>query len=639
MKKVFAVLLIVSLLVMPGIAASGETEKDEEYVITATRIETPTAKTASSLTVISGQEIENKQEASVLEALRGQPGLNVVQAGGPGAQTAVFLRGAKSEHTLVLIDGIEMNNPITPGRNFDFAHLTTDNIERIEIIRGPQSTLYGSDAIGGVINIITKKGKGKPRFGFSAEGGSFNTFREQAGFSFGNNLANCSLSVSRFDSGGISAADEKDAGNTENDGYGNTSVSMRAGVTPSEFLEFEFFLRAVNADADLDNYGGAYGDDPNYVQSFTQRFIKGQARLSLFDDLWEQQVGISFSRYETKDDNPTDAAHPVDLVKSNYQGSLKKLDWQHNLYLCQTNTLIFGIELEEEKGKFDYYSESVWGPYLVQFSSRRAQTNGYYVQDQVTLWDRWITTLGLRVDDHDRFGSETTYRLTSAYLIPKTGTKVKATYGTGFKAPSLYQLYSQFGDENLAPEQSTGWDAGLEQSFCKKRLNFGLTYFKNDFKNLIDFDSLSFSYKNIAKAESEGVEFYASARPTKQLTLTANYTYTKARDKTTGQALIRRPQNKYALGLNYHFLGRGNVTLDIIHVGRRPDKFFDNVTYATTDVTLDAYTLVNVAASYDISKRFRVFGRIGNLLDEHYEEVAGFGTEGLSVLLGLKASF
>jgi len=642
MKKIIATLLVASLLALPRVAGAKEvetsqTETTDTFVITAIRIEIPTKEVASSLTVISSQDIENQQKATVLEVLRGLPGLDVVQAGGPGGQTAIFLRGAKSEHTLVLIDGMEMNNPITPGRSFDFAHLTADNIERIEIIRGPQSTLYGSDAIGGVINIITKKGKGKPRLSFSAEAGTYNTFEEKLGFSFGNKLANCSLSVSRLDTDGISAASKDLAGNDEKDGYQNTSISARLGLTPAESFEFDLFLRTFDARADLDNFGGASGDDPNYIEKVKQLFVKAQARVTLFNDLWEQRMGFSLSRHETRDDNPIDADHPADLVQSTYIGDIVKWDWQHNIYLHDTNTFTFGVELEEEKGKFEFYSESIFGPFTTVFNTRKAQTNGFYLQDHIKLWNRWITTLGVRQDKHSTFGSKTTFRLASACLFPEAGTKLKATYGTGFKAPTLYQLFSQFGNENLAAEKSVGWDVGFEQSFFKNTINFGITYFQNVIKNLIEFDGASFSYKNISEAETKGLEVNASVRPTKSLTITANYTNTDAKDKTNNEALIRRPKNKYSLGVNHNFLRKGNVNLGVVHVGDRPDKFFDPVTYVTTDVTLDAYTLLNLAMSYNICKHFQVFGRVENLLSEKYEEVKGYGSPGTTIMVGVKA--
>ena len=612
-------------------------EKTEEIVITATRIETASREVGSSITVITNQQIEERQNTTVLEVLRTVPAVDVVRSGGPGGQTSVFIRGAKSEHTLVLIDGIEMNDPITPGRSYDFANLTTDNIERIEIIRGPQSTLYGSDAIGGVINIITKRGKGKPRGFMSAEGGSFNTFTEKAGVSGGNQWANYSLGISRWDTDGISAANEKD-GNHEKDGYENTSISTRLGVTPAENLDTDFILRYINAKADIDNSGGVGGDDPNNKADSEQLFLRTQARLSLFNDLWEQKLGFSLTDLDRDYRNDTDADHPSDLDRSSYDGKILKFDWQHNLYLHETNTLTLGVENEEEKGKSKYYSESAWGPYSSNFKEKTARTTGYYLQDQVKLWDSWFTTLGVRLDDHSKFGSETTYRITSAYLVRQTGTKFKGTYGTGFKAPSLYQLYSpQYGDQNLDPEESTGWDIGVEQSLFDKKLILGVTYFSNEFDELIEFESGTSKYINVAETETQGVEVFASVRPIDDLTLRASYTYTDTEDKETGKDLLRRAQNKFGLDVNYQFMDKGNVNLSLVYVGKRDDN--DYSTWPATRVELDDYVLANLAASYDITRNIQVFGRVENFLDEDYEEVKGFGTPELSAFAGCKLSF
>ena len=612
-------------------------EKTEEIVITATRIETASREVGSSITVITNQQIEERQNTTVLEVLRTVPAVDVVRSGGPGGQTSVFIRGAKSEHTLVLIDGIEMNDPITPGRSYDFANLTTDNIERIEIIRGPQSTLYGSDAIGGVINIITKRGKGKPRGFMSAEGGSFNTFTEKAGVSGGNQWANYSLGISRWDTDGISAANEKD-GNHEKDGYENTSISTRLGVTPAENLDTDFILRYINAKADIDNSGGVGGDDPNNKADSEQLFLRTQARLSLFNDLWEQKLGFSLTDLDRDYRNDTDADHPSDLDRSSYDGKILKFDWQHNLYLHETNTLTLGVENEEEKGKSKYYSESALGPpYTSNFKEETARTTGYYLQDQVKLWDSWFTTLGVRLDDHSKFGSETTYRITSAYLVRQTGTKFKGTYGTGFKAPTLYQLYSQYGNQNLDPEESTGWDIGVEQSLFDKKLILGATYFSNEFDELIEFESSTWKYINVAEAEARGVEVFVSARAIDDLTLRASYTYTDTEDKETGKDLLRRAQNKFGLDVNYQFMDKGNVNLSLVYVGKRDDN--DYSTWPATRVELDDYVLANLAASYDITRNIQVFGRVENFLDEDYEEVKGFGTPELSAFAGCKLSF
>ena len=613
-----------------------EEEEIEEIVVTATRIETPSEEVASSVTVITREEIENKQKTTVLEILRGVPALDVVQTGGPGGYTSIFIRGAKSEHTLVLVDGLEMNDPISPGRSYNFADLTTDNIERIEIVRGPQSPLYGSDAIGGVINIITRKGKGKPKFFISGEGGSFNTFHERAGVSGSSRWLNYSINVSRLDTDGISAANRKD-GNREEDGYENTSIAARFGLTPTENSAVDFILRYIDAETDLDNFGGVGGDDPNYVFDSSQIFFRTQAMLSLFDDLWEQKLGFSLADHDADARNNKDPDHPDDLLRSSYDSRLVKFDWQHDLYLLDTNTLIVGLEIEEEKGESDYYSESAWGPFTSRFDRKTARTSSYYLQDQIGLWDRLFTTVGVRLDDHSRFGTEVTYRIASAYLFKETGTKIRTSYGTGFKAPSLFQLYSQYGDRNLDPESSEGWDVGLEQDLWEKKLSLGATYFRNDFDDMIDFDNATSMFKNISEAESAGVELFASARPTDDLSIRASYTYSDTEDETTGKNLVRRPRNKFGIDVTYRFLERGNVNLGVVYVGDRDDN--DYSTWPATRVELDNYTLVDLAASYDITDNFRVFARMENILDEEYEQVKGYGTRGFSTFGGMKLTF
>ncbi len=639
MKRFISILSSLSFFVLFPLCLFAQ-EKEvmlEKVVVTATRVETPIEEIASSMTVISSKEIERKQKTTVLEALRDIPGLDVVQTGGVGSHTSIFLRGANSEHTLVMIDGVEVNDPISPGRSYDFAHLTVDNIERIEVIRGPQSTLYGSDAIGGVINIITKKGEGRPKFFASAEGGTFMTFRESTGVSGGNSWINYSLGLSRFDTNGISAANKKD-GNYERDGYENTSLSARLGFAPQENLDVDFILHYINAKTDLDNSGGVGGDDPNYVQNAKQFLFRPQVGLSLFDNRWMQRLGFSITEHNRDCKNKKDPQHPFEFAKGYYDGLLLKFDWQHNIQLHKTNGLTFGLEYEEEEGKSKW--EDQWG--LSLFPKKTANTKGYYIQDQIKLWDRFFATLGVRIDDHSRFGTETTYRIAPAYLIKETGTKMKGTFGTGFKAPTLYQLFSPplwgdpVGNKDLKPEKSKGWDFGIEQELLKNKVALGATYFRNDFKNLVQYESGQ-GYINIAKAKTEGVELFASAKPIDDLTLRINYTYTDTEDKTTGETLIRRPKNKIGFDLNYRFLKRGNANLGVIYVGKRDDKDFS--ISPPRRVKLDQYTLVNLAASYDISKNFQLFGRVENLLDKEYEEAKGFGTPGLSIFGGIKLSF
>jgi vitamin B12 transporter len=608
----------------------------EEIVVSATRIDTPSKEVGNSITVITQQQIEEQQQKTVLEVFRSVPALDVVQTGGPGRTTSVFMRGAKSEHTLVLIDGVEMNDPISTGRSYDFANLTTDNIERIEILRGPQSTLYGSDAVGGVINIITKKGKGKPSGYVSFEGGSYNTFKENAGISGGNDRVNYSLGVSRWDTDGISAAAEKD-GNTEKDAYGNTSVSGRFGITPAKTFGLDLIYRFIDSKADLDGSGGTGGDDPNSTFDSKQHFFRAQSQFSLFDNLWKSKIGFSLSNHDRSYRDDVDDAHPADSSQSTYNGWAYKIDWQNDFYLHEMNTLSFGLETEKDKGESEYYSQSAWGPYTSIFSEKEARTTGFYVQDQIKVLDSWFTTIGVRVDDHSKFGTEPTWRIASAYVIEQSGTKFKMSFGTGFKAPSLYQLYSEYGDVNLQPEKSTGWDAGIEQSLAGEKMTLGVSYFSNDFENMVDFNSATYTYANVANAETRGVEAFVNAQATERLAFRASYTYTDTEDNATGLDLLRRANHKFGFNANYRFLAGGNINFGLTHIGKRADTDYSSYPYAR--VQLDDYILANLAASYTFNKTFEIFGRIDNLFDRDYEEVRGYGTPGAAAYGGLKLLF
>ncbi len=648
MYKVLS-LALACLLFTASLSWSENPSALQPIVVTATKLETPARQVASSVTVVTEEEIRTKQLKTVLDALRTVPAVDVVQQGGIGQQTAVFMRGANSQHTLVLIDGVQANDPISPSRFFDFAHLTTDNVERIEIVRGPASTLYGSDALGGVINIITKKGQGEPRWTISAEGGSYETHREKIGLNGGNQLVNYSLTLSYLDSNGIGAA-SRENGNSERDGYDNLSVSSRIGLTPVDNLDLDFILRYTNAEAEIDNSGGPGGDDPNFTLDSESLYFRTQARLLLFNDLWEQKIGFSLTDYDRQSKDDPDSARPFDSVRSSFDSSIYVIDWQNNLFLHETNTLTLGIEYEEEKGKQkdqrtfeDFFTPGTQIVSASEVRERTIQTVGYYLQDQINLWDRFHTTLGVRLDDHDEFGTRTTYRAASAYLFPTIGTKIRASYGTGFKAPSLLQLYDPVfgGNPDLAPEKSKGWDVGLEQSLWEERLTLSLTYFENDFEDLIvnQFVGSGFIYLNVDEADTNGIELAATYTPVDELIFQASYTYTDTENKETGEQLLRRPRNKFSIGATYRFQEGANVNLNILYVGERDDVFFNNVTFESGSVELDSYTVVNLAASYPMRGNLRLYGRVDNLFDKEYEEVWGYGTLGISGYAGAELTF
>ncbi|MDD2337111.1 MAG: TonB-dependent receptor, partial [Geobacteraceae bacterium] len=246
------------------------------------------------------------------------------------------------------------------------------------------------------------------------------------------------------------------------------------------------------------------------------------------------------------------------MDSSTYHGESLAFDWQHTLRLHKTNTLTLGVETREEKAHSDYYSESAYGPYNSVFPKKSDRITGYYLQNRISLWDSWFTTLGVRLDDHSRFGTEGTYRFTSSYLVKQSATRFKGSYGTGFKAPSLYQLYEPtYGNQALNPGKSTGWDIGVEQTLLDGRMELGATWFSNDFKDLIEFDSSASKYKNTARAESYGVELTATVTPIDDLTLQAGYTWMKTKDKSTGKELLRRPENKVTLDTTYRFNKKG----------------------------------------------------------------------------------
>ncbi len=621
-------LVLVMLAAFPAAAAPAPQDPAQEVIVTATRMETPTSEVASSTTVITGDELAGSQADTVYDALRGVEGLDVVRSGGAGKRTSVFIRGAESRHTLVLIDGVEANDPSSAGRTFDFANLSADNIERIEVIRGPQSILYGSDAIGGVINIITKKGAGAPRASLTAEGGSFSTFSGRADLAGAAGSTGYSVSVSALDTEGISSANEKD-GNSEKDGYENRTVSARLDFTPAENWSAGCTFRYTDTYSEIDSGGGPGGDDLNNVGDASHAVFGAHAGFSLLDDAWEQKISVSLADHDRQFRNDPDEAHPDEFSRDSYDGSLLTLDWQNTVYAGETHTIIAGIEYEEETAESDYYAESGGVGFTSTFSEESSSTTGLYFSDQVSLKETFFPTLGIRFDDHNRSGSETTYRLGSAYISRETGTTVRATYGTGFKAPSLFQLYSEYGSQDLQPEESTGWDAGIEQSFREAGLLLGATYFNNDFENLIDFDMATSTYGNVASAASSGLELFAVSNATDRLTLTFTYTNTDTEDGSTGEELFRRPKHKADLDIRYSFPGKGQAGISVAYTGERDDRD------GSARITLPSYTLVDISGSYKARENIRIHGRIENLLDEDYEEANGYGTPGISAFIGV----
>ena len=648
-KKVLGFVLALTILCF-NVYSQEEIEKEKvstssiqhEVVVTATRLETPAKEIASSVTVITRERLEQSKKATVIEALQEVLGVSIIQNGPPGAAASVFLRGANSEHTLILMDGVELNDPISPSRSFDLAHLTLDNVERIEILRGPQSTLYGSDALGGVVNIITKKGQGKPKFSLSSVAGSYGTIISSAGINGSTERMQYSFGTSYFRSDGFSAASANYEGNEEKDGYRNLTIWGRLGFRLSDNLDVDLILRTLNTQIDIDNAGGAQGDDPNNVQDYNALFIKTQVRNLMLNNRWELKLGLSLVDYDRQHENPTDEAHLLDSDNGFFKSKLFKIDWQNNLFLHETNTLSLGIDYQQEQGESEYNSDGIWGPFSSIFPSRRAHVTGFYLQDQIRLANQFFATLGLRLDDHSQFGSAVTYRFAPAFFVEATQTKFRATYGTAFKSPSLYQLYAPgtflgpIGNAELNPEKSIGWDIGVEQQLLGGKILLAVTYFYNDYKDLINFDFLE-GYVNIGKAESKGAEILIQARPFDDMSFNAAYTRTEAKDKDTDTDLLRRPKQKFSASLNYNFQKKANINLTFIRIGEQDDMDFS--TWPSTRLTLPSYSLLNAAVSFNFASNFQIFFRLDNIFNEEYEMVKGYGTPGFSVYGGVNFIF
>lgn len=639
----FAVFLFSTLSFSQNIVQKTDTigyYKLSEVVISATKTNANTLQLASSISVIDAKQISNSNSNNVFDVLRNETGISFTRQGGNGTLSNIYIRGSNSSHTLVLIDGVEVNLTNDPSGVYDFSALPVDNIERIEVLRGPQSTLYGSDALAGVINIITKKGNGAPKFSLLTEGGTYNTYKGMIGLNGSINKLNYSLALSRSGSEGFSAASEK-YGNTEKDGYTFNNLTSVLGYDLSDNAEINLYTRFLKSESDNDQFGGMFGDDPTYLTKQEEFSIRGEGKIKLLNGNWNQKLGLTFIRNVRKNSFDTSSASAY-YSNALYDGRRYKIDWQNDFQLSKGNLLTAGIEFEKEESSSEYYSFNyiLLPDYASVIPNKDANTISAFLQDQIKFVESFFITLGLRLDKHSKFGSQFTYRIAPAYMLWETGTKIKATIGTGFKAPSLYYLYDPaYGNENLNPEESFGWDFGIEQFFFKQNLSFGITFFYNKFSDMFGFDYQTFKTINIKQAVTKGLEFYFQTKPIDDLEIKANYTFTDARDVSPNSSdfdtkLLRRPESKVGFFTSYSFSAKTNLNAEIIWVGTRDDIDFS--TYQRTE--LKGYVLLNLAAHYNLFDFLRLNARVENLLDTDYEEVFGYATPGLSFYGGIKFS-
>ena len=603
-----------------------------EIVIYATTIPTPAEQIANSVTVITAKEIERDQRRTVPDVLNTVPGLNIVQAGGPGAVTSVFMRGTNSNHTKILIDGIDVSNPSNPGRIFDLGQLPTADIERIEVLRGPQSGLYGSDAIGGVISIVTKKGEGPPKVTGTLEGGSFGTFNQTASLSGSQSRFNYAFNVAHLRSTDtpVTPLELLPPGRQRiNDFYDNWTYSTKLGADLTD--NFGVNLVAHHTDATL-RFTGDEFPPPTFVgvpaaaqstQTARQFFTRGEAVWSLLDGRFKNYFGVNYTDHWNWNKSPDPAAPTVN------QGYRTKYDWRGVASVMPGQTLVMGLEQETERLRTD------------TLTAQNGNKAGY-AELQSEFAKRFFFVANVRNDNNDSFGGHTTYRLAPAVLVPTTETKLKASYGTGFKAPTLNQLFVSFpafgffANPNLKPEESKGYDIGFEQPIANNRLRFGATYFHNDITNLINstFDPITFTSTliNVDQAKTEGVETFASVIVTDQLKLRGDYTFTRSINAVTGKDLLRRPRDKASLTATWTPMDTLSLSSTVLFVSDWQD--IDRSTFAT--VSQPGYTVVNLAANYTVNDNVAAFARVDNLFNKHYQNPNGFERPGFGIFAGIR---
>ncbi len=645
MFRLFSVSAVVGLCCILNMPAEAD-DRSPPVVVTATRVPTSIEDLGSSVTVIDAGEIERRQWRTLPDALAAVPGLHVVQSGGTGSTAAVFMRGGNSNHTLVLIDGVRASDPSHPSGAYDFAHILLEDVERIEIVRSPQSTQYGSDALGGVIQIFTRRGQGPMQVSGQVEAGSFRSHLENASLRGATPLIHYALNVTHSDTAGQSITPERlRAGQpAEADGYRNTTYSGRVGVTPTSQLSVQLISRYTKSHADLDVGSGEDLDSYNKSSQASNRL---EARGSFFNDFWKPMLAVSHTWHHRLDWNERQT--PLgDEDHTRYNGERLKTEFQNDFRVSASNTLSLGAETEKETMKSE--GESVYGSAFGDFiisqnTNASARSSTAYLLDQHAQGKYFRISGGLRVDDHDSFDPVTTWRVTPLVIFPDTATRLKASVGTGYKAPSLYERYGRsptnygtqyVGNPNLLPEESTGWEAGIEQALLGGRMDTGVTYFQNRYDRLIQtiylpsFDSTTV---NINGAESRGGELYLSMRPVRSVQLRLDYTYTRTRDDA-GLELLRRPRHRGHLAMDLHPMPKLGFTAEALYVGERQD--IDRV--SGLRITAPDYTVVNVGGSWSWSHSVSIYARIENLLNREYEPASGFQALGRAGFIGLKGT-
>ena len=650
-----------------------------EIVVTADRVEEPIGQTGASVTVIPASEVQKLGTKGIADVLRGVAALDVNESGGVGSATEVRLRGANPGETLVLIDGVRVGDPSATDGSLDFGNLSAVDIERIEILRGPQSALYGSDAMGGVINIITRKGGKTPRRNVTVEAGGYGTLSTRATMSGGDDVWTYSLGVNLLHSDGFAR-------------YGyriDRPIVIGDGVTPLPPLpaddptdkggasgQFSYRVSdTVTVDAGFSLFGNALRFDNPYAYAASDVFSHYNTSQALIADGFVRTTADTFGgllrnqltvfsnvtdRNIWQTEGCYDPAYPYNYglinCRSGYLGARYGAEYQGDLKLGAFGGLVFGARTETETASTSQSPnpDNSFTPIHAQQT-----TNSVFAEHRLTLFDRLDLTVGGRIDAIEEGQTFETWRATAAYRIDETGTKLRASAGTGAKAATLYQRFSQYGTPGLLPEQSFGVDAGVDQKLFDDRLTLSATAFASNYDNLVQYGDVNSCttlqqtellgcYYNIARARMRGLETSAEATLAPDvLRAKATYTYDDAEnldfgnpsDIDAGLQLYRVPRNSGSLSLIYDGIANLEIEPRLSLVGQRFDIYYNAAMYASQNVILASYAKLDLLANYKINDNLAMFGRIENLTDARYEEVYNFGTAGRSYYAGISYSW
>ncbi|MBP7817935.1 MAG: TonB-dependent receptor [Phenylobacterium sp.] len=626
----------------PDAAGAEAANPVSELIVTAARGPQERAKVGQSVTVLTAADIEASQQLLVSDLVSRTVGVAYSRNGGPGGVTTLRIRGAEGDQTVAVVDGVKINDPSAPGGGYNFANLLTGDVARIEILRGAQSTLWGSQAIGGVINIVTAEPTSALEGGLQAEVGTQNSaYVRGAAGGISDHLV-WRLSASHDQTDGVSAV----AGGAEDDGYRSTAVSGRARVIASGALSLD--LRAVYTDSrnDFDGFPAPaylFADTGQYAE-IEELVAYAGLNVALLEGRFRNRLAFGYTNSDSLNYDPAQAVTPVTFDST---GRNRRWEYQGSLEIAPAWTATFGAE--REQASFRTRSPSAFAP-NPPTATAKAGIDSLYAQVRGDLGDHLSVTVGLRRDRHDTFGDHTLGQVSAAWSVGDA-TVLRASFGQGFKAPTLYQLYSSYGNLGLKPEQADAWDAGVEHTVGDGWLVVAATAFGRETQNQIDFVSCAFGsltplcnpggvarfgyYDNTAKTAAHGVELVAAVERG-PFSLDANYTWTHTENRSAGanlgKQLARRPEHQANLAATYQWGFGLSTTADIRHVGASSDN-------AAGSYTLQSHTLLDLRAAYPVNDTLEVYGRVENVFDDRYETVRNYGTPGRAATLGVRARF